>query len=85
MNKRRQTFEPVPPLSLKEGSLIHSSARTSVTTNARPDGPAEVLVASSRLEMAVGPGGCLLVRYTVTPLARVPARSGNRRMVNPRR
>lgn len=85
MNKRRQTFEPVPHLSLAEGSLIHSSARTSVTTNARQDGPAEVLVASSRLEMAVGAGGYLLVRYTVLPLARVPARSATRRIVSPRR
>lgn len=74
MNKRRQTFEPVPPLSLAEGSLLHSSARTSVTTNAQPDGPDVVTVGSARLEMAVGPGGCLRVRYTVQQLARVPER-----------
>jgi len=80
-------FEPVQPLAFAEGTVIHASARTSITTNANPDPrkKAEVTIGSARLEMTVGAGGALRVRYAVQPLARVPARALGRRMVNARR
>jgi len=80
-------FEPVEPLNFVEGTVIHSSARTSITTNANPDPHeiAEVTIGSARLELTVGAAGALRVRYAVQPLARMPARALGRRSVNARR
>lgn len=86
MNKPHR-FEPVAPLAIAAGTLIHSSARTSITTNiaSDPGKPAAVSIGSARLEMTVEAGGVLRVRYSVQPLTRVPARALGRRMVNARR
>lgn len=80
-------FEPVAPLFLAEGVVIHSSTRTSVATNmsAEVGKPMSVAVGSTRLDLLVGMGGVLQVRYTAQRVARVPGRSLGRRMVNPRR
>jgi hypothetical protein len=86
MNQPHQ-FEPVPALQLAEGTVIHSSARTSITTNLSPaprEG-AQVCIGSARLEMAVGAGGALHVRYAVQALARMPARPLGRRAAQVRR
>lgn len=82
-----QRFEPVPPLFLAEGAVIHTSTRTSVATNMDPDieKPAFVSIGSSRLDLVVGPRGALQVRYAVQAVARVPGRALGRRMVNSRR
>lgn len=80
-------FEPVDPLFLAEGAVIHSSTRTSVATNMNPDAgkPALVSVGSTRLDLLVGAGGTLQVRYAVQTVARVPGRALGRRMVSARR
>lgn len=80
MNQPHQ-FEPVPALQLAEGTVVHSSARTSITSNLSPNPRegAQVCIGSARLEMTVGPAGALQVRYAVQALARLPARPLGRR------
>lgn len=54
-------FEPVEPLQVAEGTCIHESAHTTLSSNAA-DGVRSVLVESSRMHMHVV-AGALEVRF----------------------
>ena len=54
-------FEPVEPLQLAEGTCLHESAHSTLSSNAG-DGVRSVLVISSRMSMHVA-GGALEVRF----------------------
>lgn len=56
-----QPFEPVEPLRIAEGTCIHESAHSMLSSNAE-DGVRSVLVVSSRMAMHVV-GGVLEVRF----------------------
>ena len=56
------SFEPVAPLEVVDGTCVHESAHTTLSSNAE-DGVRSVLVVSSRMAMhAVG--GVLEVRFS---------------------
>lgn len=56
------SFEPVEPLQITEGTCVHESAHTTLSSNAA-EGVRSVLVVSSRMAMhAVG--GVLEIRFT---------------------
>ena len=56
-----QNFEPVEPLALAQGTCLHESSRTTLSSNA-VDGVRTVLVVSSRMDMHVV-DGALEVRF----------------------
>lgn len=81
------SFEPVEPLFLAEGTVIHTSTRTTVSTNMNPDPgkPPLVAIGSARLDITVGNDGHLRVRYSRHRVARVPPLGPSRRLSNARR
>ncbi|HWT21661.1 MAG TPA: hypothetical protein VN280_22390 [Variovorax sp.] len=81
------SFEPVEPLFLAEGTVIHTSTQTTVSTNMNPDPtkPHVVAVGSAKLDISVGNDGHLRVRYSMHRIARMPPLGPSRRMLNLRR
>lgn len=67
-------FEPVPPLFLAEGAVIHTSTRSEMSTNMNVEigAPAALRVASRRLEIAVGEAGVLRIRFHLQQVTRAP-------------
>lgn len=59
--KNSKQFEPVEPLQLAQGTCLHESSRTALSSNAA-NGVRSVLVVSSRMAMHVV-DGVLEVRF----------------------
>ena len=80
------SFEPVEPLFLAEGSVIHTSTRTTVSTNmnAEPGKPPVVAIGSARLDITVGNDRHLRVRFSVHRMTRVPPLGPSGRMLSAR-
>lgn len=68
------SFEPVEPLFLAEGSVIHTSTRTTVSTNMNPDPskPPVVAIGSAKLDITVGSDRHLRIRFSMHRITRVP-------------
>lgn len=80
------SFEPVEPLFLAEGTVIHTSTRTTVSTNMNPDPgkPSVVAIGSAKLDITVGNDRHLRIRFSMHRIARVPPLGPGRRMLNAR-
>ena len=56
-------FDPVAPLPLLNGTRLHESSRTSMSTNAGASGQAEMQLTTGRLTLDVE-RGALLIRFS---------------------
>lgn len=67
--------DPDLPLPHATGEVLHSSTRTSMSTNADPDAnrPARLSISTTRLEMRAVDGE-LLIRFTEHRADRLPVR-----------
>lgn len=72
-----EQLEPDLPLPHATGEVLHSSTRTSMSTNADPDAdrPARLTISTTRLEMRVVDGE-LLIRFAEHRAERLPVRPG---------
>lgn len=78
MNK--ENFEPVAALQMEDGTELHSSSRTAMSTNTDPCGTRVLSVATSSLALQVV-GGELVVRFqrhVMNGPARLPIARGRR-------
>lgn len=77
MNKPPR-FEPVAPLLIADGTQLHESTRTAISTNVEPCGARSMAIATTRMQMHVREG-TLEIRFGRQVLNGAARQAGKRR------